>query len=214
MEQHIYLQLFSKGTASAGQTLYIKDIARLEGQKDILPSIMDLAIYKINAKDKSHVVIDALTVIQQIHSSFPELTVTVLGREQTVIEIEVPRKIVSPVMLVLVWFLLFVGAALAIMNFHEDVSMLSVHQKLYSLITGKNLEQPLLLQIPYSFGLGLGMILFFNHLFKKRINEEPSPLEIEMFQYRQEIENYLAETETDRSSKPWPSKSYSPYSSD
>ncbi|RSL34617.1 stage V sporulation protein AA [Salibacterium salarium] len=214
MEQHIYLQFFSKGSAVSNQTIYVKDIARLEGKSDILPSIMELPIYKINAKDKSHVVIDALTVLQQIHSFFPQITVHVIGREQTVLEIKIQRKIVTPVMLVLVWFLLFIGAALAIMNFHEDVSMLSVHQKLYSLITGKNLTQPLLLQIPYSFGLGLGMILFFNHLFKKRINEEPSPLEIEMFQYRQEIENYLAETNTDRRSKPWQSKSYSPFSSD
>ncbi|MFZ4452199.1 stage V sporulation protein AA [Salibacterium aidingense] len=206
MKNHIYLQLFSTHSAVPGEQLYIKDVARLEGEKEQVASVLALPIYQIGVKDKSHVVVDGLSVIQHIHSAFPELNVTLLGREQTVIEVSRDRKMISPLLFLFVWFLLFTGAALAIMNFHEDVSMLTVHQKLYQLITGKELEQPLLLQIPYSFGLGLGMILFFNHLFKKRINEEPSPLEIEMFQYRQEIDKYLAETEAERGSK-WPSKS-------
>ena len=46
-------------------------------------------------------------------------------------------------------------------------------------------------QIPYSFGLGLGMIFFFNHVFKKRLNEEPSPLEVEMFNYQQDLDRYV-----------------------
>lgn len=66
-----------------------------------------------------------------------------------------------------------------------------VHQKIYYMITGHYKEQPLLLQVPYSFGLGLGMILFFNHLFRKRLNEEPSPLEVEMFNYQQDLDQYV-----------------------
>lgn len=91
----------------------------------------------------------------------------------------------------LVWLLLFIGAALAIIYFHEDVSMQQVHQRLYYMITGEFNAQPLLFQIPYSLGLGLGMVLFFNHVFQKRINEEPSPLEVEMFQYQQSLDQYV-----------------------
>ena len=78
------------------------------------------------------------------------------------------------------------------MNFHEDVSMLQVHQKIYTIITGETKEHPLLLQIPYSIGIGIGMILFFNRVFKKRLNEEPSPLEVEMFLYQQNLDQYVA----------------------
>ena len=46
------------------------------------------------------------------------------------------------------------------MNFHEDVSMREVHIALYEIITGERNEYPYLLQIPYSIGLGLGMIVF------------------------------------------------------
>ncbi|MEC2626935.1 stage V sporulation protein SpoVAA, partial [Bacillus cereus] len=73
----------------------------------------------------------------------------------------------------------------------EDVSMQQVHQRLYYMITGEFHAQPLLFQIPYSLGLGSGMVLFFNHVFQKRINEEPSPLEVEMFQYQQSLDQYV-----------------------
>jgi stage V sporulation protein AA len=87
------------------------------------------------------------------------------------------------------------------MNFHEDVSMQAVHQKIYYLITGKTNEYPLLLQVPYSIGLGLGMVLFFNHLFRKKFNEEPSPLDVEMFNYQQDLDQYVVVNELKESEK-------------
>jgi len=102
---------------------------------------------------------------------------------------------------ILIWLLLFFGAALAIMNFHEDVSMQAVHQRIYKIITGKENLKPLILQIPYSIGLGLGMVLFFNHVFKKRLNEEPSPLEVEMFNYQQNLDQYVIINENKESMK-------------
>lgn len=80
---------------------------------------------------------------------------------------------------------------MTIMNFHYDVSMQEVQQKIHYLLTGKHSKYPLWIQIPYSFGLGVGMLLFFNHWFKKRFNEEPSPLEIELFNYQQDLNQYV-----------------------
>jgi stage V sporulation protein AA len=90
-----------------------------------------------------------------------------------------------------VWLLLFVGSGLTILNFHADVSMLAVHQRIYQLLTGKQVTHPYFLQIPYSFGIGLGMVLFFNHVFKKKFSEEPSPLEVEMFLYQESTNRYV-----------------------
>ncbi len=70
--------------------------------------------------------------------------------------------------------------------------MRDVHIALYEIITGERNDYPYLLQIPYSIGLGLGMIVFFNHIFKKRLNEEPSPLEVEMFNYQLDLDQYVA----------------------
>lgn len=45
------------------------------------------------------------------------------------------------------------------------------------------------------------MVLFFNHLFRKRINEEPSPLEVEMFNYQQDLDRYVMLKENKESIK-------------
>lgn len=41
------------------------------------------------------------------------------------------------------------------------------------------------------------MILFLNHWFNKRFNEEPSPLELELFQYKQRVNEYIAHYENE-----------------
>jgi stage V sporulation protein AA len=69
--------------------------------------------------------------------------------------------------------------------------MLAVHKRIYELVTGVRNDHPLLLQIPYSIGIGIGMMVFFNHLFRKKINEEPSPLEVEMFMYEENVNKYI-----------------------
>lgn len=119
------------------------------------------------------------------------------GPEETIIEVEQRKRKPSLIFLFIVWIILFVGTAMTIMNFHYDVSMPEVHEKLHYLLTGEHESKPYYIQIPYSLGLGVGMILFLNHWFKKRINEEPSPLEIELHKYEQEIDNYIRHFENE-----------------
>src|SRR5690625_6427114 len=78
---------------------------------------------------------------------------------------------------------------MTIININNDFSMQEVQQKIYYLFTRKKNKYPLLIQIPYSIGLGAGMLLFFNHWFKKKFTKEPSPLEIELHNYQKNIED-------------------------
>ncbi|WP_439022776.1 stage V sporulation protein AA [Bacillus thuringiensis] len=167
------------------------DVAQLAGDAFVVEALQNEIVYKITAHDKTHVVIDVMKIIEIIRQKAAHIQINLLGSGQTLVEIIYEKKKVHPVFFGLVWLLLFIGAALAIIYFHEDVSMQQVHQRLYYMITGEFKEQPLLFQIPYSVGLGLGMVLFFNHVFQKRINEEPSPLEVEMFQYQQALDQYV-----------------------
>lgn len=84
---------------------------------------------------------------------------------------------------------------MTIMNFHYDVGMQETQQKIHYMLTGKVAESPLWIQIPYSLGLGVGMLLFFNHWFKKRFNNEPSPLEIEISKYQDALDDYIKKHE-------------------
>jgi stage V sporulation protein AA len=94
--------------------------------------------------------------------------------------------------------LLFFGSALTIMNFHADVSMMEVQVRIVEMITGHKDEHPYLFQIAYSIGIGFGMIVFFNHLFKKNWNEEPTPLEVEMYLYQENVDQYVVAEEYEK----------------
>ncbi|WLR60350.1 stage V sporulation protein AA [Guptibacillus hwajinpoensis] len=202
--QIIYLRLRQKRKVPPNKKLLIGDIAQLIGEDSCCNKVENIHIYHVTKEDKNLVVIDVMKVIMSIHSEMENIEIQVVGPTQTIVEVQYPKKKLAPVYFVLIWFLLFIGAALAIMNFHEDVSMREVHQQIYKIVTGIDNPKPLLLQVPYSFGLGIGMVLFFNHLFKKRFNEEPSPLEVEMFNYQQDLDQYVIvhENEENGNSKP------------
>ena len=56
----------------------------------------------------------------------------------------------------------------------------------------------MLLQIAFSYSIGLavGIIVFFNHFSKKKLTKDPTPIEIEMKKYNQDLINAkLAESD-------------------
>lgn len=202
LEKTIYIRMRHRVQIRPHDRVLLKDIAQLIADESTHDILSNLPLYEVSEKDQNIIVIDVTRVIREIRKVNKEIDVQTIGPAQTILHVIYKKKKVSYPLFILIWLLLFFGSALAIMNFHEDVSMRAVHQRLYTIITGKEEVKPLLLQIPYSFGLGLGMILFFNHVFKKRLNEEPSPLEVEIFKYQQDLDQYVILHENKESLKP------------
>lgn len=201
MENTVYIRMRNRVQVNPTESVFLKDIAQIISREEIHSKLEKLPVHRVTPEDNNIIIIDVMVVIGMITRFFPNVEVQAVGPTQTIIEVIIKKKPVSISLFLMVWFLLFIGSAITIMNFHEDVSMRAVHQRIYTIITGKQESKPLLLQIPYSFGLGLGMILFFNHFFKKRINEEPSPLEVEMFKYQQSLDQYVIINENKESMK-------------
>lgn len=187
--------------ANPEESIYLMDIAQIIAPETVIPELKKLKVHQISLKDKNIVIIDVMKVIRLISGLIEDVDVQTIGPAQTIVEVILKKKQMSFPFFILIWFLLFFGSAMAIMNFHDDVSMRSVQEKLYKIITGVEDSKPWIFQIPYSIGLGLGMILFFNHVFQKRINEEPSPLEVEMFNYQMDLDNYVIIHENKESMK-------------
>lgn len=171
--------------------LTVSDVAYLSGETRLLTACGNLVIKMQKEPLTKVVVLEAFTIVDIMQQAIPNLDIQLMGPTQCYLY-PTKKEAKSKILFVcVIWLLLFVGSAMAIMNFHYDVSMQSVQQRIHFLLTGENNAFPLWLQIPYSIGLGLGMILFFNHLFKKRFNEEPSPMEIEIYKYQQDIDQYV-----------------------
>jgi stage V sporulation protein AA len=197
----VYVRMRNRIQVFQGQEILVKDTAKLIGPENVVRNLEQILLKKAEIADQNIIVIDLVHMIGIITKKDPSIEIQNIGPAQTIVEVIIKKKEVSIIAFSAVWLLLFIGAAITIMNFHEDVSMRAVHQHLYKMITGKNEAKPLLIQIPYSFGLGIGMILFFNHFFRKRFNEEPSPLEVEMFNYQQDLDQYVIMNENEESTR-------------
>ena len=58
----------------------------------------------------------------------------------------------------------------------------------------------LALEVTYSIGLAVGIIVFFNHIGGRRITKDPTPIKVEMRIYEDDVNNALVET-ADREGK-------------
>ena len=73
------------------------------------------------------------------------------------------------------------------MTFHNDVDIRGLFADIYLLFTGQTTDGFTVLELAYSFGLGTGIILFFNHFAGKRIETDPTPLDVQMHTYEQDV---------------------------
>lgn len=197
MDETIYISL-KRHIRLDQRCISFFDVADVQANEYVLPVLEKVVVKKVPPLAGNIVVVTILEVIDAMKEVLPDAKAVIAGDTETVVSLQ-SAEVPSPLWKVIfVWILLFTGAALTIMNFHEDVSMQKVHIMLYEIITGEKVEKPLMLQIPYSIGLGLGMILFFNRLWQKRLNEEPGPLDLEMFKYEEDINGYLAANEKEQ----------------
>src|SRR5690606_13146908 len=188
----IYLRLKKRISISKKQIVKLKDAAHvLADDKSIEQQLKDMILYRHKEQDGNRVVIDLLQIIALLKQKWPDLQIDVYGDPQILVMVSERGRKPHYVVLVVSWLLLFCGSGLALMNFHSDVNMKETHIRIVELITGQRVERPLWFQIPYSIGVGAGMVLFFNHIFKKKFNEEPNPLEVEMFMYQEHVNTYV-----------------------
>lgn len=197
MKETVYIRMKRKVNLNLFRKLTISDIAYIIAKEPLKSQIAETVIYEVTKEDKEYAVIDYYTLIACLKKLTPETEFENIGCTETIIHIVQGSKQWIPLKISIAWLILFIGTAMTIMNFHYDVNMLEVQQKLHFLFTGSQETHPLWIQVPYSIGLGIGMILFLNHWFKKRFNEEPSPLELELFTYQQGMDQYVAYYEND-----------------
>ncbi|MET3195528.1 stage V sporulation protein AA [Gottfriedia sp. OAE603] len=201
MKKVLYIKLLNRVVVQVGKSVRLGDIARLQGINIQLDEIKNIIVHEAKKEDGTHTVIDILELLPLIQAVDSEVSFELIGVTMCILELENAVEKENIILFLFVWILLFAGSSLAIIYFHEDVSMQQVQQRIYYLITGEYNRKPLLLQVPYSLGLGIGMVLFFNQWFKTRLNEEPSPLEVEMFQYQRSMDEYVLVNENKKPTK-------------
>lgn len=92
---------------------------------------------------------------------------------------------------VLICIIVLFGSAFAIMSFNEDVAVGDLFQKIYKLVEGSEHSGFGILELTYGIGIVIGITVFFNSFNKKKKNSEPTPIELKMQQYDDDVQTYL-----------------------
>ena len=87
----------------------------------------------------------------------------------------------------------FFGSAFSIMTFNTDVDISTLFVRIYEQFTGKVSTGQTILEGAYSIGIGLGVVIFFNHFMGKKITQDPTPMEVQMRVYEDDINKTLIE---------------------
>lgn len=194
------------------ETLYIKgdknievtkpevtlgDILSMEcSNQNIIPRIKTIKVMKMQEKEGQRKVISILKIIKLIHEIYPNMDVQNLGETDIIVTYEEQKPTGMISHLIKIGFtavLTFTGAAFAIMTFNNDVSVRKLFSQIYQLMTGIQPQGSTILELSYSIGLTIGILLFFNHFGKKRFSVDPTPLEVQMRTYENEIQTTLVE---------------------
>lgn len=164
--------------------------------KLMLAKIKTLKIIRFKKSGRQRCVVSVLKIIACIHEKFPEADVQNLGETDIIVTYEdqkTPALAWHIIKTVFVAAVTFFGAAFSIMAFNNDVDVTKLFGQIYELVTGQEAGGFTILEIAYSVGVTAGILIFFNHFGKKRFTVDPTPMEIQMRLYENDIQTTLIE---------------------
>lgn len=160
-----------------------------------------LSIPQDNEKKKSYLV-SVTDIIKKIKKAYPEYTVNNVGEIDTLVQYASEKSRDRPwlkwLRVAFVMLVLFVGSSTAIMSFHNDGQMPRIFETYYRIFYGVERDNPRIISIPYSIGLALGIFVFYNHFMGKKITDDPTPIEVEMEIYENDVTDTVVEVLSQR----------------
>lgn len=180
----------------------LKDIAKITSTNPSLVSkLKNMKVYTFHTpvnqsrKKKQVEVFSVMKIIELIGKEFPNVDVQNIGEKDFVLEYEPKQEpkwllyLKTAVLCVLIFF----GSAFTIMTFNNDVGVGEVFADFYRQVTGMESSGFTPLEVCYSIGLFLGIMIFFNHVGHKKITHDPTPIQVEMRTYEKDVDSTFIE---------------------
>lgn len=193
----LYLKI-ETNTIVTDRHVKLSDIAKMEcANPAIVRQLKQKKIYTFQdamdeKKQKNQMeVFSVLKIIELIHEEYPNVDVSNEGESDFIVEyIPNPKKPkwMNAIKTILLCIVIFFGSAFTIMAFNNDVGVTDVFSKFYLQVMGTASTGVTQLEISYCIGLGVGILIFFNHVGRKKITHDPTPIQVEMRKYETDID--------------------------
>lgn len=203
MSEILYMK-FEKNTSTYNRTVTLGEVGELQcADPAIVNRLKTEKLYTFQDVKKgkhscaARKVFSILDVVEKIHAVYPNLEIQNMGEIDFIVEYSTKPKenpAVTFLKVSMVCLICFFGSAFSIMAFNEDVSTADLFGKFYQLMTGQESNGFTILELTYSLGLSVGIVAFFNHIGGRRLTKEPTPIEVEMRVYEEDVNTTLINT--------------------
>jgi len=178
------------------KNVYIEDIAKLYStDKEMVKRLNKVLFYYSKKQDNSKYMFTFLRLLELIHKEYPNVSVENIGEADFIVEIvstEQKKKWREVLKIILICTIAFFGSAFSIMTFNTDVSVGDVFQNVYKLVLGENRQSEfMIVESAYSIGICIGIIGFFNHFSRWKLHNDPTPIQVEMRTYEENVNKAL-----------------------
>ena len=177
--------------------VYLQDIAKLScTNSKILNHLRVLPVANLDPDKTGRYVISVMDLINDIQLKEPDLDITHIGEPNFIITYQkegTVNIVIRWCKVIFVCLATFFGAGFSIMTFNNDVDMGSLFSQFYTLVTGKSSSGFTILEISYSIGIGLGVLIFFNHFGHLKLSDDPTPMQVQMRTYEDDVNRTLIE---------------------
>ena len=178
--------------------IYVKDIAKIYCRdSSVQKNVENLIVKTIREDEDIKIVYSIMYIIDKISKQFPQTQIINLGEKDFIIEYLINKKnryanVLKYSKVVFLALIVFIGSGFTIISFNSDVDIVGLFDKINKLVLGTKKGHNVI-QISYSVGIGIGIILFFNHFSKKKSKEQPSPIHVEMRSYEKDLNQAIIE---------------------
>lgn len=195
MENKILYIKIELNTVVHNKKVFLSDVAKLYSQEPgLAKKLGKICILTIEDNEDKKFSFSIMKIIDIISKQISNITVINLGEQDFLVSYELPKpkkKWLKLMKVILVSFIVFFGGAFTIMTFNEDVSVGTVFEMVYKIFRAKSLEKYMVMEISYSVGLFIGIVVFFNHFSQKKAHVDPTPLQIEMKSYEKDMNSTI-----------------------
>lgn len=162
----------------------------------IIKELKNIVVIDIEGEKDCKIIFSIIKIIELINEVYPQAEVINIGVNDFILELNLPKKrnkTLEYLKTCSVILIVFFGSAFAIMTFNTDASVQEIFDIIYVLLMGQAKTGPSLLELSYSLGLPIGILAFFNHIGKKKMNNDPTPIAIQMRLYEEDINATIIE---------------------
>ena len=180
------------------EDVFLSDLGELRCSDNVTAAkLKALKTHHFGKQDAKRCVISTLKLVELMEDACPNITVQIVGEPDVLVEwisVDKHKGWEQWLKVALVCLISFFGTAFTIMAYHNDVGINDVFTEVYKMVMNREPQGLNTLEVSYSLGLAAGIIVFFNHIGGRRITKDPTPIEVAMRNYEEDVDKALIAT--------------------